>query len=112
MAHANTFSAHHEEHDGAVVFYCKGSLTAEHSWRLKDEVKKWVSKKRITLDFREVDRMDSSGLGAVVGLYISARKQNCEFLLVNYGESIRDLLGMSHLLNVFEAYGRSGTRSP
>jgi len=113
MAQPVSFSIRPQHHGEIAIFYCVGSLTAEHSGVLKDEVKKWIAgRKRIAIDLREVERMDSAGLGAIVGLYISSKKQNCEFELVNYSESIRDLLGMSHLLHVFEACGRSGTRMP
>lgn len=40
--------------------------------------------RRIILDLKEVARMDSSGLGTVVGLYISAHKSGGELILINY----------------------------
>ena len=56
--------------------------------------------------------MDSSGLGAIVGLYVSAKKLNCEFLLINYNSAIRDLLGVTNVLSMFEDCGRTGMRMP
>jgi anti-sigma B factor antagonist len=98
--------------EGTVV-QCAGRLTAEHSAALKAHVKSLMpGAKRIILDLKDVTRMDSSGLGAVVGLYVSARKERCEFLLVNYNKSIKDLLGVTNLLSVFEACAQSGMRIP
>jgi len=47
-----------------------------------------------------------------VALYISAKKTHCEFLLANYNQSIKDLLGLTNLLAVFESTARSGLRIP
>jgi anti-anti-sigma factor len=97
----------------AQVVRCSGRLTAEHSEALKTHVRSVIpTTKRIILDLKETDRMDSSGLGAIVAVYISARKGNCELLLVNYNKSIKDLLGLTNLLSVFEACGQTGTRIP
>ncbi|MGA3293845.1 MAG: STAS domain-containing protein [Candidatus Acidiferrales bacterium] len=99
--------------EDATVIQCIGRLTAEHSDALKTHVRGVIPHaKRIVLDLREIHRMDSSGLGAIVAVYISARKGNCEFLLVNYNKSVRDLLGLTNLLSVFEACAQTGTRIP
>jgi anti-anti-sigma factor len=102
----------HTRQEGTVV-QCVGRLTAEHSRTLKDHVRSVIpTTKRIILDLKETDRMDSSGLGAIVAVYISARKGNCELLLINYNKSIKDLLGLTNLLGVFEACAQAGTRMP
>jgi anti-anti-sigma regulatory factor len=50
--------------------------------------------------------MDSSGLGGVVSVYISARKAGCPFQLINLSTRVRELLGLTNLLAVFETTGR------
>ncbi len=100
---------HHR--DDATVIQCAGSLTLEHAPALKSLGKTLIPQSRqIVVDLKEVTRMDSAGLGAVVGLYVSARKAKCDFLLINYNNSIRDLLGITHLLSVFETCAQSGMR--
>jgi anti-anti-sigma factor len=92
---------------------CTGRLIAETSPLLKNEVKPLLpNKRRVILDLTELSYMDSSGLGALVGLYISAKKSSCELQLVNLSPRIRELLGVTTLLSVFEACGRHGTRMP
>lgn len=99
------------QRDDATVIQCAGRLTLEHAAALKSHGKTLIPhSKRIVLDLKEVTRMDSAGLGAVVGLYVSARKAKCEFLLINYNNSIRDLLGITHLLAVFETCAQTGMR--
>lgn len=104
-----TISMRPEDYGDSAAIFCEGGLTLENADVLKDEVKKWIpGRKQIALDFQGVNRLDSSGIGALIALYIAAKKQNCEFFLVNYSESIRDLLGMTHLLSILEAHGRIG----
>ena len=99
--------------DDAMIVRCKGRLTTEHSEAMKNHVRNLLpATRRIIIDLQEVTRMDSSGLGAIVGLYISAKKCGCELVLINYNKSIRDLLGLTNLLSVFESCAQSGMRLP
>lgn len=95
--------------DHGTVIKCFGSLTVENSSALTSDVKKMIPHaRRIILDLNELNRMDSSGLGAIVGLYISARKVKCELVVINYNKSVRQLLGLTNLLSVFEACAQVG----
>jgi anti-sigma B factor antagonist len=100
-----------QQQDDATVIRCAGRLTLEHAEALKIHGKAVISQsKRIVVDLKEVTWMDSAGIGALVGLYISARKAKCDFLLVNYNDSIKKLLGITNLLSVFETCAKSGMR--
>ena len=119
MTHEPSESGHaglklHTQTQGdETVIYCAGRLTFEHTDILKTCGKSLIPHaKRIVVDLKEVAWMDSAGIGTLVGLYVTARKAGCEFLLVNYNKAVRDLLGISHLLSVFEACGRTGMRFP
>lgn len=92
---------------------CVGRLTVEHAEILKNHVKSMIpNKKRIILDLNDITQMDSSGLGTLVSLYVSAKKANCDLLLVNYSKSVKHLLGVTNLLSVFEASARYGAKLP
>jgi anti-sigma B factor antagonist len=94
-----------------VVVACSGKLVYENASNLKSHVKGLIPReKRIVLELIEITRMDSAGLGTLVALYISAKNANCEIYLANLSKPVRDLLGLSNLLSVFEACGRYGTR--
>ena len=64
--------------------------------------------KRIVLDLAEVTQMDSMGLGALVRLYVSAKNAGCSLELMHIGKRIRELLGITHLLEVFTIIGERG----
>ena len=68
------------------------------------------SSKRILLDLTDVTQMDSTGLGTLVRLYVSAKSAGCALQLFNIGKPIRQLLGATRLLSVFEVIGNSNIR--
>jgi len=92
-----------------LIAECHGKLTFENTQALKDAVRdKIPGHKRIVIDLREVPQVDSSGLGTVVGLYVSARTRGCRVEIVNASEQIRELFSMTNLLSLFEPAGRHG----
>ena len=110
---ASGFTMSTEVREGETLLVCAGKLTSEHASKLKTRGREMTAHaKRLVVDFKDVVRMDSSGLGALVGIYVSAKKANCEFLLVNYNSSIKDLLGITNVLSMFEDCARSGLRMP
>jgi len=101
------FRVHCYDREDGLVAECHGKLTFENTRVLKDAVRERIpGRKRIVIDLKEVPHVDSSGLGAVVGLYVSARTRGCQLELVNASQQIRDLFSMTNLLSLFEAAGR------
>ena len=99
--------------EDAIVVQCTGRLTVDDSPALKAEVKGLLPhQKRVVLDLTALSYMDSSGLGTIVSLYVSAKGAGCDLQLVNLNTRIRELLGITNVLSVFEACGRAGTRHP
>ncbi|MFY9530649.1 MAG: STAS domain-containing protein [Candidatus Acidiferrales bacterium] len=99
--------------EDATVVQCTGRLTAEHTSMLKTEVKAMIPQtKRIVLDLTDLNHMDSAGLGTIVGLYVSAKRVGCDFRLINLNKRVRELLGITNLLSVFEACGQYRIKMP
>jgi anti-anti-sigma factor len=104
---AHGFRVNCYEVDGTLVAECHGKLTFENTPVLKEALQgKIAGRKRIVLDLKGVPLIDSSGLGSVVGLYVSARTRGCQLGVANAQEQIRQLFSMSNLLCLFEAAGR------
>ena|SRR5438270_13643417 len=92
---------------------CRGYLIADYSAEFKQEIKTLVAAtKNVVIDFSEVAHMDSAGLGAVVGIYVSARGAGCELQLINFNACIRELLGITHLLDAFQQCAEKSIRMP
>src|SRR5260370_36156671 len=99
------------EVEGGWVVECYGRLTSENVPLLKMELLEACGKKgRIVLDLKEVPMMDSSGLGAVVTLHVSARTRGCRLEVVNASKQILELFSVTNVLSLFEATGRCGGR--
>jgi anti-sigma B factor antagonist len=109
----NELKLHTFAWEDAQVVKCGGRLTSEHAAALKTHVQTLLpTTKRLILDLKEVTRMDSSGLGALVAVYVSTKKSKCALQLVNYNKSIRDLLGLANLLSIFEQCAEVDMRLP
>jgi anti-anti-sigma factor len=101
------FRAHCYEVEDTLVVECHGRLIFENTPALKEAVRERIpGHKRIVIDMKEVPQVDSSGLGTVVGLYVSARTRGCQLTIVNASQQIRELFSMTNLLSLFEAAGR------
>jgi anti-sigma B factor antagonist len=99
--------------EGAAIVECTGRLTAGVTELLKSEVKGLIPKsKRIILDLTALVQMDSSGLGTLVGLYVSCRTAGCELRLINLNKQVKELLGMTNLFSVFGSVGQHLTKLP
>jgi anti-anti-sigma factor len=91
----------------ATVVQCSGRLTLDFTATLKSEVRNLIPQsKRVVLDLTDVAFMDSSGLGALASLYVSAKRVGCEFGLINLSKQVRELLGITHMLSVFESFSQ------
>ncbi|HEV7519646.1 MAG TPA: STAS domain-containing protein [Candidatus Angelobacter sp.] len=64
--------------------------------------------KRIVLDLTGVEYIDSSGLGALVSVYMAAGRAQCELELANPKPRVRDLLKMTKLSTIFEGHQFGG----
>jgi anti-sigma B factor antagonist len=82
---------------------CHGRLVAANSAELKDVVKPLLaSRDRILVDLADLDYLDSSGLGALVTLKVSAIQQGFRIPeFTNITPRIFELLRLTHLENIF-----------
>ena len=95
----------------STLVICSGKLTAEIAADFKQEIRALIPQtKRVILDLNEVGFIDSSGLGAIIGVYVTAKKAPCELQLINLSKKVQDLLGMTKMLSVFESAGQYSAR--
>src|SRR5260370_41283765 len=85
----------------AAAVRCSGRLVAGGNDRLYLEGSHLIpSCKRILLDLTDLTHMDSTGLGTLVRLYVSAKSAGRALQLFNIGKPNRQRLGLTHLLSV------------
>jgi anti-anti-sigma factor len=82
---------------------CHGRLVSDTAGELKSVVKPLIpGGGRIILDFSDVSYLDSSGLGALVGLKATSINQGlCKLELVNMTPRILELLRITSLTSMF-----------
>lgn len=108
MPSVNSFSCEVEkspddQHGNKVTtIKCHGKLTSENSNEIKDVVKPLLPLGgRIIIDLGNLTFLDSSGLGALVGLKVSAVRQGLVILeFTNMTPRVLDLLRISNLMQM------------
>ncbi|MGA8153648.1 MAG: STAS domain-containing protein [Terriglobales bacterium] len=98
------FKLETEKKDSETTIRATGPITLVPSARLENAVRDLIPEgKRIVLDLANVDYIDSAGLGALVSVYMHARRTKCALEIANPTQRIRDLFDRSGLASVFEA---------
>lgn len=95
-----------DENDFIVtVIKCQGRLVRENTDEIRKVVQPLIQRGgRIALDFADLQYIDSSGLGAIVGLKVSAINRGlCVLMLRNLTPRVKELLSMSNLLQLFSS---------
>jgi anti-anti-sigma factor len=102
-----------ENKNGFLILTCAGRLNAEVAQEFKTKVKALLSPTaRIVLDMGGVTHVDSSGLGAVVSVYASAKTIGCQFQICSLTESVKKIFGLTKVLGAFESCGAYLTKMP
>ena len=72
--------------------------------RLRDAVHNLIAegKKKIILNLADVDYIDSSGVGELVGAFTTVRNAGGELKLLNLSQKVRDVLYVTKLYTVFD----------
>ena len=88
-----------EDRDGWAVARASGDLDLTTAIRLREQVVQVITggQPRVILDLQEVDFVDSTGLGVIVGLLKRARGQGGDLRLVSTRTSLRKVLELTDL---------------
>ena len=72
--------------------------------RLRDAVRNLIAegKKKIILNLADVDYIDSSGVGELVGAFTTVRNAGGELKLLNLSQKVHDVLYVTKLYTVFD----------
>jgi anti-sigma B factor antagonist len=91
---------------GVLVVDCSGRVVfGEESASLRDTVKKLIeTSPKIVMNLREVNYIDSGGLGTLVSLFTSARSAGGAVKLASLSQRVGDLLQITKLLTIFEVF--------
>ena len=94
-----------------VTIRCHGRLVAGATQVLYKPVRELIpSTRRIVLDLSDLQHTDSMGLGTLARLYVAAKSAGCSLELMHLNKQIRNLLGITHMLDVFTVVGETGAK--
>ncbi len=80
---------------------CSGKLVANSTGILQAEVRGLLpDAKRIVLDLTDLGYMDSSGLGSIIGLYVSAKSAGGRLEVINLSARVRQLFSITNVLSL------------
>jgi len=90
--------------DVAVVDFSGKITLGEGSAMLRKMVRDLVTggRRKILLNLADVDYIDSSGIGELVGAYTSVRSASGELKLVYLTKRVHDLIQITRLFTVFD----------
>jgi anti-sigma B factor antagonist len=95
------------KHDGdTVVMHISGRLDMATGSALKDQVKKLSEqgKRRIHMNLRNVDFINSSGLGALVSIMKEIRLHRGRLTLSDLAGYVREIFEITQLSHIFEIF--------
>lgn len=90
--------------DVAIIDFSGRITLGEGSAMLRKTIRDLVSngRKKILLNLADVDYIDSSGIGELVGAYTSVRSASGELKLVYLTKRVRDIIQITRLFTVFD----------
>jgi anti-sigma B factor antagonist len=81
-----------------MVVRCTGRIVSTTTPSLRETVRPLIpGNKSIVLDLTNVGYLDSSGLGSIVELWSSGKKNSCDLKLTKANDRIKELLRLSNL---------------
>lgn len=91
-----------------ILIRCSGRIVSSTAGSFQTKVRSLIPEaKSVVLDLTDVRQIDSSGLGALVSVYMSARRRGCALKLINLSQRLHELFRITKLSSVFEGHGEN-----
>jgi len=91
------------EIEGTVILHCKGRLQFCEEAAICSKMAHGVldAGRNLVLDFSEVERIDSTGIGELVLIYMRASAAGAEVRIVSPQKRVSDVLEMTNVSSLF-----------
>ena len=93
--------------DENLIVKFKGALDHHTTEKAREKIDKWYFEKRkrnIIFDLRELNFMDSSGIGLIMGRYKTCKENRGEVFIVNSSSNLERILSMSGIYKIIKVY--------
>lgn len=105
---ANKIPELHLEIEGreeATLVHCSGQVDLETWNEFSAKIRTLIAEGRpIRVDLANVTRLDSTGIGALVGLWTAAKRRNCDLKFANPNKRIEDVIRLTGLRGMLEGH--------
>jgi anti-sigma B factor antagonist len=95
------------EKDQIIVIALSGKIMGgPEAGQINDQINTLIDqgKKKIIIDLKEVEWMNSSGLGILIGAVTTLKNNDGELSLIHISDRIENLLKITKLINVFSVH--------
>ncbi len=93
------------EQNGVVIIALSGKIMGgPEAGEINEQINNFIDKGKINIiiDLKQVEWMNSSGLGILIGVITTLKNNSGKMVLTNVSERILNLLKITKLINVFE----------
>jgi anti-sigma B factor antagonist len=95
------------DQDGAVILSLNGKIMGgPEATEINEKFNQLIDEKKlkVVIDLMQVEWMNSSGLGILIGAATLLKNNNGQLRLINVSERIQNLLKITKLSGIFEIY--------
>lgn len=95
------------EKNGITILEPNGKIMGNSASEFKKTISPQIetsNKPRILINLEGVDKMDSSGLGVLIGAYAAATQKQGRIGIIHVGKNIKNLIVISRLVRLFEHF--------
>jgi anti-sigma B factor antagonist len=97
-----------ETRNGVIVLKLGGRIVGIAGGELRQVIEEQLQdaaeSPKFLFDFADVSRMDSSGLGTLIGLHVSVARKGGRIGVINVSNNINNLLVIGRLITIFEHF--------
>ena len=94
-----------ERQEKVTFVHCTGQVDVETWSEFSVVARALISEgKPIRVNLANVTRVDSTGIGALVGIWTAAKRRNCDLKYINASKRIEDVVRVSALLGMLEGH--------
>jgi anti-sigma B factor antagonist len=91
-----------EQTTSETIFHCSGKITSSTSHLLQSTVRSTISKgSTIVLDLSNVTYVDSSGLGSLVSLWVTSKRDGWELKFISLSDRVKELFHITGMDKLF-----------
>ncbi|WZL74536.1 anti-sigma F factor antagonist [Clostridiaceae bacterium 35-E11] len=98
---------HFETIDNNLIIALNGELDHHSAEEMREEIDKKIDSnhiKNIIFDFKDMNFMDSSGIGVVIGRYKKVSKLGGQAAVININNRVERIFKMSGLFNIVRKF--------